>query len=158
MMVNIEGGAFAGLGSLRVLGLGHNRLSKFNSDVFQGAERLDKLDLSENFISEFPSVALKAFTALKHLNLSTNMLTVSKYCQLCLNGTRKQTYFCLQLTVLYIFQHLDNNQLGSLTSLQALDLSRNNIANLAPGTFLGLRQLRYLDIGVNALRTVYLYS
>lgn len=47
--------------------------------------------------------------------------------------------------------------MGVLTSLQALDLSRNNIANLAPGTFLGLRQLRFLDIGVNALRTVRIY-
>lgn len=58
------------------------------------------------------------------------------------------------ISILLISQHLDNGQLGSMVSLQALDLSRNNIANLAPGTFLGLRQLRYLDIGVNALRTV----
>lgn len=49
---------------------------------------------------------------------------------------------------------LDNNDLTSLTNLYHLDLSRNNIANIVPGTFLGLKQLRKLDISVNSLRTV----
>lgn len=35
-----------------------------------------------------------------------------------------------------------------------LDLSRNNLVKLLPGTFVGLTELRYLDIGVNSLRTV----
>jgi Leucine-rich repeat (LRR) protein len=44
--------------------------------------------------------------------------------------------------------------LASQPELELLDLSRNNIANIAPGTFLGLGQLRELDLSVNALRTV----
>lgn len=44
--------------------------------------------------------------------------------------------------------------MASLKSLYHLDLSRNNLANIVPGTFLGLKQLRKLDIGVNSLRTV----
>lgn len=77
MISAIEGGAFIALADLQTLDLGRNRLSKFNSDVFQGAQNLEKLDLSENFIADFPTVALKSFVALKHLNLSSNMITVS---------------------------------------------------------------------------------
>lgn len=52
------------------------------------------------------------------------------------------------------FQNVNNNDLEALVHLYQLDLSRNNIANIAPGTFLGLKQLRLLDISVNSLRTV----
>lgn len=79
MISAVEGGAFTELGYLQILDLGRNRLSKFNSDVFQGTENLEKLDLSENFITDFPTVALKSFAALKHLNLSSNMITVSAW-------------------------------------------------------------------------------
>jgi hypothetical protein len=48
--------------------------------------------------------------------------------------------------------------LASQPELELLDLSRNNIANIASGTFLGLGQLRELDLSVNALRTVSLMA
>lgn len=48
--------------------------------------------------------------------------------------------------------------MASQPELELLDLSRNNIANIAPGTFLGLGQLRELDLSVNALRTVSLMA
>lgn len=53
-----------------------------------------------------------------------------------------------------LFQNIDNSHLSSLVSLQMLDLSRNNLVKLAPGTFVGLTELKYLDVGVNSLRTV----
>lgn len=49
---------------------------------------------------------------------------------------------------------MDPSHLNSLNSLQVLDLSRNNLVKLSPGTFVGLTDLRYLDVGVNSLRTV----
>lgn len=51
-------------------------------------------------------------------------------------------------------QRLDNEALRAQTQLESLDLSGNNIGNIAPGTFRGLRALRLLDLSVNALRTV----
>lgn len=51
-------------------------------------------------------------------------------------------------------QSLENANLASQPDLERLDVSRNNIANIAPGTFLGLSHLRELDLSVNALRTV----
>lgn len=49
---------------------------------------------------------------------------------------------------------MDPSHLNALSSLQVLDLSRNNLVKLSPGTFVGLTELSYLDIGVNSLRTV----
>lgn len=54
----------------------------------------------------------------------------------------------------FCFQNIDNSYLSSMVSLQILDLSRNNLVKLSPGTFVGLTDLRYLDVGVNSLRTV----
>lgn len=52
---------------------------------------------------------------------------------------------------------MDPSHLNSLTSLEVLDLSRNNLVKLSPGTFVGLTDLRYLDVGVNSLRTVCIF-
>jgi Leucine-rich repeat (LRR) protein len=51
-------------------------------------------------------------------------------------------------------QSLENANLASHPDLERLDLSRNNIAKIAPGTFLGLSHLHELDLSINALRTV----
>lgn len=56
-----------------------------------------------------------------------------------------------------LFQNVDNTDFEGLINLSQLDLSRNNIANIAPGTFLGLKQLKVLDISVNSLRTVLIH-
>lgn len=53
-----------------------------------------------------------------------------------------------------LFQNIDNSHLSLMVSLQVLDLSRNNLVKLSPGTFVGLTELSYLDVGVNSLRTV----
>jgi Leucine-rich repeat (LRR) protein len=55
-------------------------------------------------------------------------------------------------------QNLENANLASQPELEHLDLSRNNIGNIASGTFLGLGQLRQLDLSVNALRTVSAFN
>ncbi|CAA9994424.1 unnamed protein product [Nesidiocoris tenuis] len=44
---------------------------------------------------------------------------------------------------------LQNNRI----ELELLDVSRNSIGNIAPGTFLALRHLKHLDLSVNTLRT-----
>ncbi|KAF5305510.1 hypothetical protein FQA39_LY01601 [Lamprigera yunnana] len=125
LISTIESGSLQNLEKLLVLKLAHNKLKKFNSDVFHGADNLQHLDLGQNIITEFPEVALKVFPHLTYLNLSSNLI-----------------------------QNLDNNMLTSLVNLQDLDLSRNSIANIVPGTFLGLKQLKHLDISVNSLRTI----
>lgn len=41
-----------------------------------------------------------------------------------------------------------------LTSLEVLDVGRNNIGNISPGTFISLKKLKVLNLAVNMLRTV----
>ena len=44
--------------------------------------------------------------------------------------------------------------LAPLASLEYLDLSRNLIAEIMPGTFMGMAQLKGLDFSVNVVRKV----
>ena len=44
--------------------------------------------------------------------------------------------------------------LEPLASLEYLDLSRNLIAEIMPGTFMGMAQLKGLDFSVNVVRKV----
>ena len=44
--------------------------------------------------------------------------------------------------------------LAPLASLEYLDLSRNLIAEIMPGTFMGMTQLKGLDFSVNVVRKV----
>lgn len=39
-------------------------------------------------------------------------------------------------------------------SLESLDLSRNSITSIPPGTFRDQNALKYLDLSLNSLRTV----
>ena len=49
---------------------------------------------------------------------------------------------------------MEASQLAALSSLEVLDLTRNNIANLAAGTFESLVNLKELRLGVNMIRQV----
>ena len=49
---------------------------------------------------------------------------------------------------------MEASQLAPLSSLEVLDLTRNNIATLADGTFEALANLKELRLGVNMIRQV----
>ena len=51
-------------------------------------------------------------------------------------------------------QNLDSGTLGELSSLEYLDLSRNNIADLPNGTLSRISRLKTLQFSVNTLRKV----
>lgn len=59
--------------------------------------------------------------------------------------------YILYIKYLFLSQKLENTQ---LTSLEVLDVSRNNIGNISPGTFTSLHKLKVLNLAVNMLRTV----
>jgi insulin-like growth factor-binding protein complex acid labile subunit len=103
------------------------------------------LDLAENFLGDFPTVALKPLSKLRALNLSANLIQV---------GNCSQINHSLNLINFLITQTLNNADLAAHPELEILDLSRNSLASLAPGTFVGLRKLRKLYLHVNSLRTV----
>ena len=51
-------------------------------------------------------------------------------------------------------QGVEASQLAPFSSLEVLDLTRNNIATLAAGTFEALVSLKELRLGVNMIRQV----
>ena len=57
------------------------------------------------------------------------------------------------LTIKY-FQTVAEVDLAPLASLEYLDLSRNLIQEILPGTFMGMSNLKGLDFSVNVVRKV----
>ena len=53
-----------------------------------------------------------------------------------------------------MFQSIVDADLESLGNLEYLDLSRNLIKEIMPGTFLGMTSLKGLDFSVNVVRKV----
>lgn len=51
-------------------------------------------------------------------------------------------------------QNLDYTHMQVVKSLESLDLSRNSITSIPPGTFRDQSALKYLDLSLNSLRTV----
>lgn len=125
-LTNIGRGAFIGTPHLAQLRLAYNRITRLDSDAFEGTKALRDLDLSNNYLSDFPGVAMiRHSSTLTHLDLSSNRIRL-----------------------------LDNEYISKLSTLLVLNVSRNEITNLAPGTFIGMRRLRHLDISVNSMRAV----
>ena len=58
----------------------------------------------------------------------------------------------------FVFQSVADVDLESLSSLEYLDLSRNLIQEIQPGTFLGMANLKGLDFSVNVVRKVSQFS
>ena len=54
----------------------------------------------------------------------------------------------------FLFQSIKDVDLQALASLEYLDLSRNLIREIMPGTFLGMVNLKGLDFSVNVVRKV----
>ena len=52
------------------------------------------------------------------------------------------------------FQTIKEVDLLSLSSLEYIDLSRNHIGEVMPGTFLGMNNLKGLDLSVNTVLKV----
>lgn len=124
-----------------------------------------QLDLSANFLREFPTDALRHLTELKFLNISNNLITVSidgtPVIVACLSRlSSRENYVHAIISTAYIgpfsfsSQEIEQIHLSSLTELQVLDLSRNNIGRLGVNTFSKLSVLTRLDLSLNALRTV----
>ena len=67
------------------------------------------------------------------------------------------SFLPIQATVLsglFLFQSIKEVELSKLGSLDFLDLSRNLIVELSPGTFAGMTNLKGLDFSVNVVRKV----
>ena len=72
-----------------------------------------------------------------------------------LDERRKENSYFIYLTFLcFLFQTIKDVDLQALGSLEYINLSRNLIREIMPGTFLGMANLKGLDFSVNVVRKV----
>ena len=113
---------------------------------------LVELDLSFNFFDSIPIEAFKGLENLKFLNLGSNKIKVGK--EGAAFGTAEfQAFQSISLSSLP-FQTIKEVDLLTLSSLEYIDLSRNHIGEVMPGTFLGMNNLKGLDFSVNTVLKV----
>ena len=132
--------------SLKILRVGHNKLSSLNvfddsSSVSVGTRTLIELDASHNAIAAMPAGAFTC-TYITRLDLSHNAIAI-------VNGLNQLTFL----------RDLDlaHNQLTSTTgltsvaaSVQRLSLAHNQISRIGP-MFMNFRELRTLDVSANRI-------
>ena len=105
-----------------------------------------ELDLSFNFFESVPIHAFRNLRNIKFLNFGSNRIKVS------LNK-------CISILedfhlIISPFQTIKEVDFHTLSSLEYIDLSRNQIGEIMTGTFLGMSNLKGLDFSVNTVKTV----
>lgn len=131
-VATLQAEQFAGLASLRLLDLSHNRLRAVPADALAGTS-LERLDLSHNALAVVPAAALarlaeggrasRADGPLRWLGLAGNAI-----------------------------HHLDGTVFLAAAGLQHLDLSDNRLAFVPDNVFSPLGALLSLRLGRNPLR------
>ncbi|CAG9787320.1 unnamed protein product [Diatraea saccharalis] len=130
---------------LKELDFSYNSLRRLPDRLLSGVRgNISRLVLADNLLGDnlnpiFSTAEFHNLPALEELDLSGNSI----------RGIEEGLLIGCD-----VLKNIDNSHLSSLVSLEVLDLSRNNLVKLSPGTFVGLTELRYLDVGVNSLRTV----
>ncbi|XP_024947066.1 protein artichoke isoform X1 [Cephus cinctus] len=117
--------------SVRIMWLGHNRLTRLQAPLFRDLLLVERLYLTNNTISRIEDGAFRPMQALKFLELSMNRL----------NRVTARTFSDLhQLEELYLrdngLEHLEPYALGALNKLRVLELSNNRLVTLHGAIFL----------------------
>lgn len=142
--------AFNHLYSVQALFLNNNKISHLNEGVFSNLANLYTLDMSDNYITTLESETLKGLSVLTHLFLNNNELEkISDF----------SFYNCSSLQKLSLTNNLIRQipkAIASLSLLQELDLSHNEIGSLHQSNLKGLNNLRSLSLSHNVLGNISL--
>lgn len=127
-----EGSFHEVLSNLSNLGLSSNQLQELGKNTFRNLPGLKHLDLSNNNLANISDlsfqVGINLSSPLLELNLSNSLYNESM--------------------IFFVAGALQN---GSLSNLQTLDLSGNNLMYFPTGTFSALPSLKHLDLSNNSL-------
>ncbi|XP_011498192.1 PREDICTED: chaoptin-like [Ceratosolen solmsi marchali] len=108
--------------SIRIMWLGHNRLTRLQAQLFRDLFLVERLYLTSNSITKIEDTAFQPMKALKFLDLSLNKLT-----------------------------HITVKTFSDLQELEELYLTDNGLRNLDAYALISLKRLRVLDLSNNWL-------
>ncbi|XP_063994590.1 protein artichoke [Diachasmimorpha longicaudata] len=147
-----------GQASVRIMWLGHNKLTHLQAPLFRDLLLVERLYLTNNSISYIEDAAFQPMQALKFLELSMNRLS---------HVTTKTFAELHELEELYLqdngLRNLEPYALTALKKLRVLDLSNNNLTALEESMFqdnlpikiLNLKNCTIANIQVNTFRGLY---
>ncbi|XP_020711743.2 protein artichoke-like isoform X2 [Athalia rosae] len=115
-----------GQASVRIMWLGHNRLTRLQVPLFRDLLLVERLYLTNNSISQIEDAAFQPMQALKFLELSMN----------CLSHVTVKTF-------------------SELHELEELYLQDNGLKRLEPYSLTALKKLRVLDLANNHLNALH---
>lgn len=143
--------AFGGLLQLINLTLSHNELARISGETFNGLVSLRFLDLSHNHLTRLENKTHSILEPL--LSLERLCLAHNRFSFMAAKSFPASEYIPLKLAQL----DLSHNLLESLqfttglTMLRELNLSHNNIRQIAPHILSNITQLHSLDLSHNQL-------
>ncbi|XP_030753584.1 protein artichoke isoform X2 [Sitophilus oryzae] len=144
----IPKGLFTRLPQLRKLYLGKNFLKKLEDGTLRGLSKLEALDLMENGLIHLGTYVFRDTSDLRDLNLGNNRLELIN---------PELFHSITHLKRLNLTQNLINEILpGTMdknNELQMIDVSSNKLVRL-PSAFMGLKNLRILNINYNRLNSI----
>ncbi|XP_063772959.1 trophoblast glycoprotein [Pseudophryne corroboree] len=135
----------------------HNHISSLQEGAFnQTLADLSNLSLSGNHLQILGSNIFQNIPSLRHLDLSNNMLENIGRLIFQVGSNRSSPILELNLSnslynESFIFFLARSLQSGSLSNLQTLDLSGNNLLYLPTDIFSSLPSLKHLDLSNNSL-------
>ncbi|XP_046592857.1 protein artichoke isoform X1 [Neodiprion lecontei] len=115
-----------GQASVRIMWLGHNRLTRLQAPLFRDLLLVERLYLTNNSISRIEDAAFQPMQALKFLELSMNRLS-----------------------------HVTVKTFSELHELEELYLQDNGLRRLDPYSLTALKRLRVLDLANNHLNVLH---
>lgn len=135
----------------------YNHINRLQEGSFNEVlSNLSNLGLSSNHLQELGKNTFRNLPGLKHLDLSHNRLANVNDLSFQVGGDLSSPLLELNLSnslynesmIFFVAGALQN---GSLSNLQKLDLSGNNLMYLPTGTFSSLPSLKHLDLSNNSL-------
>ncbi|XP_066257049.1 protein artichoke [Euwallacea similis] len=139
---------FDTLPQLRKLLVARNLFKKIDDGCLKGLTRLETLDASENGVAYLGAKAFQQQSELRDLNLGDNRLEHLQPECFQHSPHLKRLNLTKNLLSEILPGTLDKNH-----DLQMVDLSNNRLVQL-PSTFVGLKNLRMLDLAVNRLNVI----
>ncbi|CAM1293446.1 chp (predicted) [Pycnogonum litorale] len=139
--------AVSKLDGLQSLNLAQNQISQTFDVLFEKTLSLDTLVLDENEISVLSPFAFQNFNSLNKTSISKNPLVVVKQ-----DAFKDAKIKEIRLSENYISEIPEGVFNGLEETLQALNLSNNDLSFIAPGAFRQFDELRTLDLTGNKLR------